>query len=61
METMLDMTKDVAPRFTVTIRLVGLKKWKVRLWVATKLIKLGALIMNVGIKFEDKPYHGADL
>lgn len=57
----VDMTKDIAPQITMTIRLVGVKKWYVRLWIAKQLIKLAALIMNVGIKVEDKPWYGADL
>ena len=57
----LDMTKDLAPRLTMTVNIIGIKKWHIRMQIAVKLIKLAAMIMNVGLKFEDKPYYGADL
>lgn len=57
----LDMTKDLAPQYMITVNVVGVKKWYVRMWIATRLFKLGAKIMNVGIKFEDKPWYGTDL
>jgi len=56
-----DMTRDLAPKVIMTVKIVGMKKWYLRMWIATKLIKLGAMIMNVGIKFEEKPWYGADL
>ena len=46
------MTKDVAPRLTMTIRFKGIQRWKVRLWLAARCFWLGARIMNVGIRFE---------
>lgn len=57
----VDMVKDIAPRCLITVNFVGEKKWYIRMWIAAKLFKLGAMIMNVGIKFEDKPWYGADL
>ena len=57
----LDMARDIAPHYLVTVRIVGIRKWSVRVWVATRLIKLVALIMNVGVKFEERPHYGADL
>jgi len=56
-----DMTKDLAPKCLMTVQIVGIKKWQMRMWMATRLIKLAAIIMNVGIKFEDKPWYGTDL
>ena len=57
----IDMTRDVAPQLTMTVTMVGMKKWVVRLWVATQLMKLAAWIMNMGIKIEDTPWYSADL
>ena len=61
METTLDMIKDIAPKFVVTVKFVGLKKWRIRFWIARQLFRLGAMVSHMGIKFEDKPYYGADL
>lgn len=57
----LDMTRDLAPRLLMTVRIVGVRKWHARMWLATRFIKLMALIMNVQVKIEDKPWSGADL
>ena len=57
----LDMTKDIAPKYLVTVRIVGIKKWLVRLWIAKQLLKLVSIVANMDIKFEDKPWYGADL
>ena len=35
---------------TMTVHITGLVKWKFQLWVATKLIKLAARILNMGIE-----------
>ncbi len=48
----VDMTKDVAPGMMITIKLSGVRKWKVRLWIAGLLFRLGAKVMNVGIEFK---------
>ena len=57
----MDMTRDIVPHFLVTVEIIGMRKWKARLWVAIQCFKLGSKIANMGIKFEDKPYYGADL
>lgn len=57
----LDATKDIAPNYTMTIKVVGLKKFRLRLWMAKILFKIGARITNMGIKFEEQPWYGADL
>ena len=57
----VDMLNDIAPKVTVIVRIVGLKKWYIRLWVAKQLIRLASVITNMGVKFEEKPYYGADL
>ena len=61
MEHTFDVTNDLAPQCTITVRVVGINKWRVRVRVASKIIKLAAFIMNVGLKFEDKPWYGTDL
>jgi len=48
----LDMTKDIAANLTVVVNVVGQKKWRVRLWIATQLFKLAAKTLNAGIRFE---------
>ena len=52
-----DMTRDLAPLLTMTVSIIGLKKWHLRFWFAIRLIRLAAIIMNVGIKFEEKPIY----
>jgi hypothetical protein len=48
----LDITKDLAPDLTVAVKLVGVQKYHIRLWVARQFIKLAAKIMNCGIKID---------
>ena len=57
----VDMTKDVAPNYLVTVRFVGTKEWSIRLWATRQLLKLAVMIANMSIKFEDKPWYGTDL
>ena len=61
MSLKLDMTEDMAPRIMVTIKVVGIKRWVIRLWVAKQLFKLAGRITNMGIKFEEQPWYSADL
>ena len=35
---------------TMTVHITGLVKWKFQMWVATKLIKLAARILNMNIE-----------
>lgn len=57
----LDISRDLAPRLELSVRIVGVKKWRIRLWVAKQLFRVAAWISNMGIKFEEKPWYGADL
>ncbi len=49
----MNMAKDIAPKLMMTVKLTGVKTWQVRVWIAIRLIKLAARIMNVGVKIED--------
>lgn len=60
-EAVVDVVNDIAPNYMITVRVVGVNKWRVRLWVAGIFIRIAAKIANVGIKFEDKPFYSADL
>ena len=44
------ITKDLV----MTIKITGMGRWKCRLWMGRQLIKLAALLMEVGIKFENE-------
>ena len=57
----LDMTNDIAPSCTLTASIIGMRKWGFRKEIATRLMKLAARVINVGIKFEDQPWYGTDL
>ena len=57
----LDMTRDIAPRFEITVRIVGQKRWIFRLYIARQLLRLAACVANMGIKFEEKPYSASDI
>jgi len=48
----LDITRHIMPECVMTVRIVNTKEWHARLWIATRLFKLGAAIMNTEIKFE---------
>lgn len=60
-EVKVDITKDLAPKFTITVRIIGIKSFRIRLWIAKQLIKLATLIINTKVKFEKAPWYGADL
>lgn len=47
-----DITKDLAPKITMTVKVSGITKWRFRVWVAGNVIKMAARIMNIGVKFE---------
>jgi hypothetical protein len=36
---------------TLTVKITGLTKWRFQVWLATRLIKLAAAILNMGIEF----------
>ena len=46
----LDMTKDMAPQITVTVRLDGVRQWAIRVWIGTRLIWLAGRIMNTSMQ-----------
>ena len=47
--TTLDMTKDIMPGFTMTVCMVGMKEWRLRMYIAGGLLRLLALIMKLNI------------
>jgi len=47
-----DMAKDIAPSVLMTVKVTGIAKWRIRMWVATQLIKLAGKAMNVKIALE---------
>ena len=61
MKVSLDATRDIASQYMVTVCIVGMREFHIRLWIAKQLLKLVAVIANTGIKFEQKPYYSADL
>lgn len=50
--TKFDITKDLAPSLTLTVKMVGVQRHYIRLWIARQLFKLAAKIMNCGIKID---------
>jgi len=42
--------QEVMSNVTCTIRITGLIKWRLQLWLATRLFKLAAHILNMDIK-----------
>lgn len=43
--------KHVMENVTVTIKITGLIKWRVQLWIASQLFRLGAFIANINLDF----------
>ncbi len=37
---------------TLRVNLRGVKSWRLRLWVGTRLLKLAALVIGCGIRFD---------
>lgn len=52
---------EAAKSIVLNVRVVGIHRFKARLWIARQFFKVGARIAGLGIKFEDKPFGGADL
>ena len=44
---------SVTPNLTVHVRVTGVKTWRVRLWLAMRLIRLAARVAGVGLRIED--------
>jgi len=44
--------REVLSNITMTVHITGLVKWKFQLWIATKLIKLAARILNFDIEVQ---------
>ena len=50
---------DVARKnLTLTIRLYGLREFKVRTWLAVQFIKLAALVAPFGVEVESQFFEG---
>jgi len=49
LETSLPI-QHVLSNITMTVHITGLVKWKFQFWVATKLIKMAARILNMDIE-----------
>ncbi len=56
----LDVNK-VAKDCTLNVKIVGIKRFKGRLWLAGRLIKLAATIAGLYVKFEEKPWYSPDI
>ena len=40
---------EVLKNITLTVKITGLVNWKIQFWIATRLIKLAARILNMDI------------
>lgn len=51
--------KSVLKNATLNVRLTGVKRWRVRLWIGMRLIRLAAWIMwmNIEISGPEKDEH----
>ena len=52
---------DAVRNITLTVRVVGQRRFGVKLWVSRQLLKLAAWVSGMGIKFEDYPYSKSDI
>lgn len=57
----LDLNKDVVPKITINVKYTGIRKLKIKLWLAKLLIKLAIGITGLGIKFENDAFYNSDL
>jgi len=48
--------EHVLENITVSITITGLIKWRVQLWIALKLFKLGAAIANINLNIKGGNY-----
>ena len=44
---------DLAQEVTLKFRITGLKVWRARLWMASLIFQLGAIVAGVGIEMTD--------
>ena len=42
----------VLSNITMTVTITGLTKWRFQVWVATRLIRLAALVLNMNIDIQ---------
>lgn len=45
--------RKLPPQVTLTVRIVEMKEYMIRKWIAVRLIKLAALILGCGIVVEE--------
>ena len=57
----LDCNKDLLPSYTVTVQYTGLKKAKVRLFLAGIILKFAIKITGMSIKFEKSAFYSSDI
>lgn len=57
-EHQLDMVRDIAPQMTVRLTVKRLREYRVRLWIASKLLWLVARIANCQVMIVE--HEGSD-
>jgi hypothetical protein len=55
-----DVNKLAVQHLTVKVELTGIRRWRVKLWIARQLFNLAAFILRCEVKidFDSKPTHG---
>jgi len=51
-KTLMDINK-LANRVTIRVRIIGIRQFTAKLWIAKQLLKLAACISGMNIRFED--------
>lgn len=46
------VNRDVVGKLTLTVRVIGMRRAKARLWLATRLCAIAAMIAGTGFKVE---------
>lgn len=52
LETTIPMS-ELTKKITVQIHIKGLARWKVQAWVGTRLFRLGAWLMKIGLEIDE--------
>lgn len=55
MPTEVGLVTDIMPRYTMEVRITQFHQFRIRLWLACKLLRLAGLVLNCGVEIDPLP------
>ncbi len=52
---------DIANKMTINVKIIGIRRFKFKLWIARQLFKLAGTVTGMTIKFEEEPWYKSDI